>query len=899
MAEEQQPAISEHDTQPMPAHSPLPGTHVLPPPIPAIVLVAYSGAPSVHLPHPTAQTPSNFIDPLRFTALEGMVNQLAANINTNMAELIGMLRDQNRASSSYTPPPEHRPTVDSNPVFPPIYVTDSEDVSFSATMYVPAIYPVNDSLPPPPAPTAVHLPPTAFLSTDSVMHTLQPLTIPAQPPIYTVPPPTVPLIIGAQAPASTMDHFSFQTPQPQISFSYPASPPLNIPPSELGMPTQVAPAAPPTNIPPEAETEHERRMRRMEETIRAPQPGTSRLDYGGFNWNLFPSMRLPPKIKSPDFKRYNGTKDPRHHLCHYQSKMLQYWDYEEFAIQTFQDSLMGATLDWFMTLKPVDIPPSELGMPTQVALAAPPTNIPPEAETEWERRMRRMEETIRALQPGTSRLDYGGFNWNLFPSMRLPPKIKSPDFKRYNGTKDPRHHLCHYQSKMLQYWDYEEFAIQTFQDSLMGATLDWFMTLKPVDIPPSELGMPTQVALAAPPTNIPPEAETEWERRMRRMEETIRALQPGTSRLDYGGFNWNLFPSMRFCVETPLTLLELSTMAMKENQAFEAYASEWRGKAAKHVPPISEIQQLQLFHSTLKGVYYSHLLSHASSYFELIEAGKKLDMGNKLGRIEGPTKKKEEETPKKHPTGTSKKTKDITTYAHLVHYPPPYQAQQAYHSIPPLVIQPQPPQQHAPVQGRAPASRPVQSVQRTPAPQVQQNNAVPPCQCKQYTPLPASLSHIYWQLIAGNWIRSEAPHPNFDPTKLQEKIQEMIEAKQISFNEVKPPNVRANPLPDHGSSLGPTINMISVGAIGEEEDAQETPVPFVIEYVPAKIAVVSVPFVIQVPTKEPYQNSRVPWNYTGYVAKVSTPFWLTNSNDIISNDPSRNLSRIQKNNLTE
>ncbi|PKI69511.1 hypothetical protein CRG98_010086 [Punica granatum] len=120
------------------------------------------------------------------------VNQLAANMNTNMAELMGMLRNQNRTSSSYTPPPEYRPTVDLNQVVPPIYVTDNEDLSFSTMAYAPAVHPVNDPLPPPPAPTAVPLLPAAFLSTDSAMHTLPPLAMPAQSPIYTIPPPMVP-----------------------------------------------------------------------------------------------------------------------------------------------------------------------------------------------------------------------------------------------------------------------------------------------------------------------------------------------------------------------------------------------------------------------------------------------------------------------------------------------------------------------------------------------------------------------------------------------------------------------------------------------------------------------------------------------------------------------------------
>ncbi|PKI18351.1 hypothetical protein CRG98_049375 [Punica granatum] len=85
----------------------------------------------------------------------------------------------------------------------------------------------------------------------------------------------------------------------------------------------------------------------------------------------------------------------------------------------------------------------------------------------------------------------------------------------------------------------------------------------------------------------------------------------------------------------------------------------------------------------------------------------------------------------------------------------------------------------------------------------------------------------------------------------------MINAEQISFNEVKPPNMRVNPLLDHGSSSGPFINMISIAAIGEEEDLQEIPDPLIIDYAPAEVAVTYAPFVIEVPAKEPYQDRRV------------------------------------------
>ncbi|PKI72520.1 hypothetical protein CRG98_007087, partial [Punica granatum] len=93
--------------------------------------------------------------------------------------------------------------------------------------------------------------------------------------------------------------------------------------------------------------------------------------------------------------------------------------------------------------------------------------------------------------------------------------------------------------------------------------------------------------------------------------------------------------------------------------------------------------------------------------------------------------------------------------------------------------------------------------------------------------------------------------------RLRDKIQEMINTKHISFNEVKPPNVHMNPLPDHGSSLGPSINMIGIAAIVEEDDLQETLVPFIIDYAPAEVAFAFAPFVIKVLAKEPYQDRRV------------------------------------------
>ncbi|PKI73139.1 hypothetical protein CRG98_006481 [Punica granatum] len=125
-----------------------------------------------------------------------------------------------------------------------------------------------------------------------------------------------------------------------------------------------------------------------------------------------------------------------------------------------------------------------------------------------------------------------------------------------------------------------------------------------------------------------------------------------------------------------------------------------------------------------------------------------------------------------------------------------------------------------------------------------------------------------------------APGHNTDNCwKLREKIEAMIDDKQLTFNAVKPPNVQANPLPDHGSSSGPNINMISVCAIREYEIGQEPSAPFIIEYVPVETGVgyagfdaTPAPFVIEVPAREPYQDSRVLWTYEGSVGNLERQF---------------------------
>ncbi|PKI47293.1 hypothetical protein CRG98_032317 [Punica granatum] len=200
----------------------------------------------------------------------------------------------------------------------------------------------------------------------------------------------------------------------------------------------------------------------------------------------------------------------------------------------------------------LNMPFLEPGTPTHAAPAAP-TNFLPKGETEQERRLKKIEEIVKALQAGDSRHSTSYLDLNLFLGLLLPPKIKVPNFQKYDGTSDPRHHLRHYRGKMFQYWEYEQFVIATFQESLSGLALNWFMSLRAEDIP-------------------------SWTKLSKKF---IDQYQCNT--------------------EMPPSFLELITMEMIEGQKFESYATDWRTQAAKHFPCICKAQQIQMFHGTLKG----------------------------------------------------------------------------------------------------------------------------------------------------------------------------------------------------------------------------------------------------------------------------------------------------------
>ncbi|XP_031387143.1 extensin-like [Punica granatum] len=266
MAEEDQVDVSEEVNPPAPAHSQPPPTHAPPPPTPAGILPVYSGAPPTHLPPPTSSgapfprvslTSSASDDQARITALEGTVNQLGASMTANMAELFTLLRGPNRASSSSTPPSGQGPTVDPTPWILPTQAPENTDAPAPPTLRKSTVHPFTSPFPPPPAPTAVPLPPAAFLSSKQALSAPPPISKPAPATVYTVPPPMV--FPASSAPAPTHLQAAELPPypslQPHVGLSYQAPPPINTTFLEPGTPYHAAQFASPTHFLPEVDTE--------------------------------------------------------------------------------------------------------------------------------------------------------------------------------------------------------------------------------------------------------------------------------------------------------------------------------------------------------------------------------------------------------------------------------------------------------------------------------------------------------------------------------------------------------------------------------------------------------------------------------------------------------------------
>src|SRR6266487_4459232 len=343
----------------------------------------------------------------------------------------------------------------------------------------------------------------------------------------------------------------------------------------------------------------------------------------------------------------------------------------------------------------------------------------------------------------------------LVPNVRIPPKFKVPEFEKYKGNSCPQSHLVMYARKMSTQTDNHQLLVHYFQDSLTGAALKWYMGLDGAKIQTfNDLG-----------------------------EAFVRQYK----------YNLDMAPDRD----------QLRGMSQRDKESFKEYAQRWREIAAQICPPLEEKEMTKIFLNTLDSFYYERMIASAPSDFtEMVNMGMRLEEGVRQGRL---TREKVlTNTAKRYGNNFSEKKEfEVGMVAQGGHH----SRNPVYQHVAAIALPPQYPQSH-----HLPSSQ--QSFNHNRA------HKSPP-----FDPIPMKYADLLPALLAKNFVQTRPPPPapavlptwyRSDLTcafhqgapghdvercyAFKKAVQELIHNKALSFKDENP-NVRNNPLPNHGSSV--------------------------------------------------------------------------------------------------
>jgi hypothetical protein len=213
--------------------------------------------------------------------------------------------------------------------------------------------------------------------------------------------------------------------------------------------------------------------------------------------------------------------------------------------------------------------------PTAPAIAHP--------EDESVQKYKALEERLKAIE-GFSAFGIDALDMCLVPDIVVPPKFKTPDFEKYKGLQCPKIHLKRFCTKMSAHVTNEKLMMHVFQDSLSGASLDWYMQLERAQI------------------------------------QTWKDLMEA------------FLTQYKYNIGVAPTRMQLQGMTQKGGESFKEYAQKWRKVAARVQPPLLEKELVDTFMSTLHGPYYEKMIGSISSNFaDLVTIGERVEEGIKSG----------------------------------------------------------------------------------------------------------------------------------------------------------------------------------------------------------------------------------------------------------------------------
>ena len=375
-------------------------------------------------------------------------------------------------------------------------------------------------------------------------------------------------------------------------------------------------------------------------------------------------------------------------------------------------------------------------------------NVEPEEINE---QYQTLEKRLRVVE-GKDFFSVDANNMCLVSNLIMPPKFKTPEFVKYKGNSCPKAHLVMYFRKMAAYTNNQKLLIHCFQDSLTGASLQWYMNLE---------------------------------------QNNIHCFQDlSNAFMQQYKYNLDMTPDRR----------QLQNMTQKERESFKEYAQRWRELASQVEPPLAEKELTRIFMDTLSPFFWEKMIGSVSSNFtDLVTIGQRLEEGIKSGKV---SRVAESSNAAKKPYGNSQKKREDPTNAVLAedrrpHHRPQHSNRAYIAAVTPVVTaQPaQTPQRPAMRQNHYRNRNqfdhiPVTYTELYPA--LVQKGLITTKALLPPNPLPSGFrSDLHCAFHEG-----AAGHDLENCYALKARVQDLIKAEIITFKDSNP-NVQSNPLPEH------------------------------------------------------------------------------------------------------
>ncbi|XP_050883483.1 uncharacterized protein LOC127086729 [Lathyrus oleraceus] len=208
------------------------------------------------------------------------------------------------------------------------------------------------------------------------------------------------------------------------------------------------------------------------------------------------------------------------------------------------------------------------------------------ATNEVERKVKAIEEKLKTMG-NTDVLGLDAVEMCLVPGVIISAKLKVPDFEKYKGNSDPRTHIRAYCRNMVAYSSDDQLLMHFFQDSLSGASLDWYMQLEGLHI-------------------------HTW-------REMAKAF------LKHYRYNTDMAPN---CTQ-------LQNLTQRSEESFKEYAQRWRELATRVQPTLLERQLVYIFMGNLQCPYLDRMVGSTSLGFsDLVLAGERIENMINMGKIQ-------------------------------------------------------------------------------------------------------------------------------------------------------------------------------------------------------------------------------------------------------------------------